>query len=468
VKFPALKRYWQRALQGVTTASMTLAKASLRAQIVAGTPLANPEEWIIRWLFGGAPVTPTYVDEMSALRLTAYYGCIRVLSESVSTLPIGIYRGDEGQSAEEIDHPLTTLLNDQVNDVMTAVVGREVLQSHMVGWGNGFAEIEFNGAGQVQALWPIPPNRVRIERNGNRDVLFRITDFDNRSITLDKARVFHIPGLGFDGVKGYSPAAIARRTLGLSVGAEEFGVRFFENDARPGIALKHPAGLSDKAYNRLKATWQDEHGGVINAWRPRILEEGMDIAQIGLPNADMEFVNTRKFQLTEIARLFRVPPHLIMDLERGTYSNIEHQSLEFVKFTLRTHLFRWEQAINQKLLMGAEGIYAQHDVDDLLRGDFKTRMEGYGFAVQWGIKTRNQIRMIESDPPLPPDQRGDEIMVAQNMVFVTDIEKNRQLAMAGKAAGKDGAPPAEPVGAVPSKANGSARSVYGEKEHAQS
>jgi HK97 family phage portal protein len=445
LKFPALKRYWQRALQGVTTASMTLAKASLRAQIVAGTPLANPEEWIIRWLFGGAPVTPTYVDEMSALRLTAYYGCIRVLSESISTLPIAIYKGKAATRRNEANvevpgHPLRAILNDQSNDIMTAVVAREVLQSHVVGWGNGFAEIEFNGAGQVQAVWPIPPNRVRIERNGLKGVLYRITDFDNHSIALDPERVFHIPGLGFDGVKGYSPAQIARRTLGLSVGAEEFGVRFFENDARPGVVLKHPAGLSDKAYDRLKRTWSDEHGGVINAWRPRILEEGMDITTIALPHADMEFVNTRKFQLTEIARLFRVPPHLIMDLERGTYSNIEHQSLEFVKFSLRTHLYRWEQAINQKLLMGAKNLHAEHDVDDLLRGDFKTRMEGYGHAVQWGVKTRNQIRVIENDPPLPPDQRGDEIMVPVNMQFVTDIEKNRQLAMAGKTP-----PTADPV-----------------------
>jgi HK97 family phage portal protein len=456
LKFPALKRYWQRALQGVTRASMSMAKASLRAQIVAGTPLANPEEWIIRWLFGGAPVTPTYVDEMSALRLTAHYACIRVLAESVSTLPICIYQGAPQEAAIEIEHPLTPLLNARMNDLMTSVVGREILHSHVVGWGNGYSEIEFNQAGQVQALWPIPPNRVKVERSGNQDVVYRITDFDNNSIRMEKERIFHIPGLGFDGLKGYSPIAIARRTLGLSVGAEEFGVRFFENDARPGVVLKHPGGLSDKAYNRLKGTWQDEHGGVINAWRPRILEEGMDIAQIGLPGLDMEFINTRKFQVIEVARLHRVPPHMIMDLERGTFSNIEHQSLEFVKFTLRTHLIRWEQAINARLLMGARNLYAQHDVDDLLRGDFKTRMEGYGVAVQWGIKTRNQIRGIESDPPLPPDQRGDEIMVPQNMVFVTDIEKNRQAALDAQARPSDAS----------KKANGSASLVYGEKEHA--
>ncbi|HZS71713.1 MAG TPA: phage portal protein [Candidatus Acidoferrum sp.] len=431
------------------------AKIAARAISYGGSPLSNPERWLIEMFYGAPSRSGIYIDEKSAMRLATAYSCMRFLAETVGSLPLATYRQDlAGTISPAAGHYLAPFLHDQPNDFMTSSVWRETAHGHVVSWGNSYSEIVYNGAGRVAGIWPLLPWQCKPDVYQPGKLRYVVTHGSDR-VYLEPEQVLHIPGLGSDGVCGYSPIQLARRSLGLAVGAEEYAARFYENDARPGVVLKHPALLNDEAYKRLKDSWNEEHQGVANSWRPRILEEGMDISTVGVPQADQQFLETRKFQVSEICRIFRVPPHFIFELDRATFANIEQQSLEFVIYNLRPWLVKWEQEMKRKLFGLGSQFFAEFNVDGLLRGDFKSRMEGYGAAIQWGLMTRNQINRLENRPPLPAEQRGDEIMVPVNMRFVTDPQP------------APGAPPdGTPFGGASSRANGSEEHVYGGKPNA--
>ena len=272
------------------------------------------------------------------MQVTAVYACVRLLSESLAGLPIHIYQYNRDGSRERvIDHPLYPLLHDAPNEEMSSFTFKETLMSHLLLYGNGYAQIIRNGRGQALALYPLLPDRMEVSRTekGALAYTYQITVGEKRfhmggsnTITFRRDEVLHIPGLGFDGLVGYSPIALAKNAIGMALATEEYGASFFANGATPGGVLEHPSTITD--IQRVKDSWNASYRGSKNAQRLAILEEGMHYKQIGIPPDQAQFLETRKFQLNEIARIFRVPPHMIGDLERSSFNNIEQQSLEFV------------------------------------------------------------------------------------------------------------------------------------------
>jgi HK97 family phage portal protein len=385
----------------------------------ARNSLAKWDAFMDSLIDGNTSSTGVQVNESTALHNTAVMACVRILAETVASLPLPVYRRLQPRGKERAtDHELYKLLHDAPNPYMTSFTFREVLMGHLATWGNAYAEIEWTGMGQVKSLTPLRPDRMKdIKRasNGRLVYIYRLPDGTDK--VLLAYQVLHIPGLGYDGVVGYSPIAMAREAIGLAMATEKYGSKFFGNNARPGGVLEHPNKLSEPASKNLRASWNEMHQGLNNSHRIAILEEGMTYKQIGIPPEDAQFLETRKFQLQEIARIYRIPPHMLADLERATFSNIEHQSIDFVVHTVRPWLVRWEQAMKQKLFTGEsqEAYYAEFLVDGLLRGDTQTRYQAYAIGRQWGWFSANDVREIENLNPLEGTQ-GDIYMVPMNMM----------------------------------------------------
>jgi HK97 family phage portal protein len=361
------------------------------------------------------------VDETTALRATAVWACVRVISEDVATLPLFMYERLDRGKRRAPEHPLQPLLHDQPNPEMTALQFRETLTAHLLTWGNAYAYIVRDGKGVPRELWPLLPDRTRLQRDPRTRALFyEIHDTpdvkaDPRWVAFSE-NVLHIAGLGFDGLKGYSPIAMFRQAIGLGMAAEEFGARFFGQGTHMGVTFEHPGPgpLSETAYTRLKTELTEKYGGLGRSHLVMILEEGMKANKLGIPPDEAQFVETRKLQVTEIARIFRVPPHKIMDLERATFSNIEEQGLDYTVSTLRPWLARWEQAIRVKLLTSEERrrFFAEHVVEGLLRGNTQGRYSAYATGRQWGWLSINDIRELEN---LNPIDGGDAYLEPLNM-----------------------------------------------------
>jgi len=351
--------------------------------------------------------TPTYagpaVTEENAMRSSAVYACIRIISESIAALPLVLYKQSGRDKSKANSHPLYPVLHNLANPDMTALEWRELMISHCLLCGNGYSEKEIDNAGKIRALWPLRPDKMEdMQRgaNGQLYYLYRMPDQTQRAIP--SYRIHHLKGLG-NGLMGYSPIMqAAKQAIGLSLAAEEYGARFYSNGARPGLIFRHPGKLTDQAAKRLKESFAAEHQGLSNAHRTKILEEGMDVTTIGIANNEAQFLETRKFQVTEIARIYRVPPHMLADLDRATFSNIEQQSINFVMYTLMPWLVRHEQAIYRDLLTESERrtMFAKYNVEGMLRGDTLSRYQSYQVAVNNTILTPNEIRELEDRNPI--------------------------------------------------------------------
>ncbi|MBQ1492423.1 MAG: phage portal protein, partial [Blautia sp.] len=296
--------------------------------------------------FLGSSASGKYVTERSAMQMTAVYSCVRILSEAVASLPLQLYRyTTDGGKEKAIDHPLYFLVHDEPNPEMTSFVFRETLMTHLLLWGNAYSQIIRNGKGEVIALYPLMPDKMKVDRDAKGKLYYEYTVSDGddvdgrqgtdkrgRTVRLEPHDVLHIPGLGFDGLVGYSPIAMAKNAIGLAIATEEYGSKFFANGAAPSGVLMHPGTIKDPS--RIRDSWQATFGGSGNANKIAVLEEGMKYTPISISPEQAQFLETRKFQIDEIARIFRVPPHMIGDLEKSSFNNIEQQSLEFVKYTL--------------------------------------------------------------------------------------------------------------------------------------
>jgi HK97 family phage portal protein len=240
------------------------------------------------------------------------------------------------------------------------------------------------------------------------------------TVILPPSQVLHIPGLGFDGLVGYSPIAMARNAIGMSIAAEEYGAKFFSNGAAPGGVLEHPGIVKDP--ERIRESWQSTFGGSGNSNKIAVLEEGMKFTPISISPNEAQFLETRKFQIDEIARIFRIPPHMLADLEKSSFSNIEQQSLEFVKYTLDPWVARWEQSMNRRLLTGDQKseMFFKFNVDGLLRGDYQSRMNGYSIGRQNGWMSANDIRELENMDKIPAEEGGDLYLINGNMTKLKD------------------------------------------------
>lgn len=379
-----------------------------------------PDNATIGLLAGGTEAASgVSVTEDTALNFTAVYTCVRILAETVASLPLPVYRRLSGGGKERaIDHPLYVLLHDQPNPEQTSFELREMLMSHLALRGNAYAEIERDGAGRVSALWPLLAWKMKIRRlPGTHQLQYEYQLENGDQALLRPDQVLHLRGLSPDGIIGYSPIRIAREAVGLGLAAEEYGARFFSNQATPSGVLEHPGELSEEAKENLQKSWEKLHQGLSKSHRIAILEEGMKLHTIGIAPEDAQFLETRRFQLEEIARIYRIPPHMVGDLEKASYSNIEHQAIEFVVHCIRPWLVRWEQAMKRSLFLPQErGIYfAEFLVDGLLRGDIKSRYEAYSIGRQWGWLSADDVRELENQNPLSGGA-GKIYLVPLNMV----------------------------------------------------
>ncbi|MGE4465855.1 phage portal protein [Sphaerochaeta sp.] len=374
------------------------------------------------FLFGGSTSGKT-VNERSSMQMTAVYACVRILAEAIAGLPLHLYRHDDSSKHKAKEHPLYTLLHAEPNPEMTSFVFRETLMTHLLLWGNAYAQIIRNGKGQVAALYPLMPNRMQVDRDKSGKLYYQYTTsaedaptMKGTSVVLDASEVLHIPGLGFDGLVGYSPIAMAKNAIGMAIACEEYGAKFFANGAAPSGVLEHPGTVKDPS--RLRDTWQGQFGGSSNSHKVAVLEEGMKYTPISISPEQAQFLQTRKFQINEIARIFRVPPHMVGDLEKSSFSNIEQQSLEFVKYTLDPWVIRWEQSLSRALLASDEKQthFFRFNVEGLLRGDYQSRMGGYATARQNGWMSANDIRTLEDMDLITDEDGGNLYLINGNML----------------------------------------------------
>lgn len=373
-------------------------------------------------VIGSESTSGVYVSENNALASTAVLACVKILAETISTLPLPVYqRLDPRGKQRAPNHPLYHLLHSQPNPEMTSVIFRETLQGHLGTWGNGYAEIEWDTKkGWPKALWPLRPDRMKVKReNGKIFYFYRLPD--SQEVRLPAFRVFHIPGFGYDGRVGYSPIQLAKDAIGLSLAAEKYNNNFFKNDGRPGGALKHPKTLGDEAHKRLKKDWEDMHSGLSNAHRVAILEEGMEWQEIGVPPEAAQLLGTRSYQLADIARIYRIPGVLLgLDDKTNTYASAEQFFISFMVHCIRPWLVRWEQTITSKLFLGDDKYFAEFLADGLLRGDIQSRYQAYAIARQWGWKSANDILELENQNPIGP--QGDIYLVPMNMVPADQVD----------------------------------------------
>lgn len=380
-----------------------------------------------RFFLGGS-TSGKPVTERTAMQMTAVYSCVRILAEAVAGLPLHLYEyTDNGGKEKAVKNPLYFLLHDEPNPEMTSFVFRETLMTHLLLWGNAYAQIIRNGKGEVVALYPLMPNRMTVDRDemGQLYYSYMVSKEDaptnkGNIVKLNHSDVLHIPGLGFDGLVGYSPIAMAKNAIGMAIACEEYGAKFFANGAAPGGVLEHPGTLKDPT--RVRESWNATFGGSSNSSKVAVLEEGMKYTPISISPEQAQFLETRKFQINEIARIFRVPPHMVGDLEKSSFSNIEQQSLEFVKYTLDPWVSRWEQAMVRSLLSPSDKskYFIKFNVDGLLRGDYQSRMSGYATARQNGWMSANDIRELENLDLIPQEEGGDLYLINGNMTKLQD------------------------------------------------
>lgn len=377
----------------------------------------------------GSTASGKAVNERSAMQMTAVYACVRILSEAVASLPLHMYfYNDTGGKEKALTHPLYGILHDEPNPEMSAFSFRETLMAHLLLWGNAYAQVIRNGRGEVVALYPLMPDRMNVDRDSRGRLYYEYTrsDGDARTlggkstVTLAPSDVLHIPGLGFDGLVGYSPIAMAKQSIGMGLACDEYGASFYQNGAQPGGVLEHPGVVKDP--KRVRESWNAIYQGSANAHRVAVLEEGMSYKPISISPEQAQFLQTRKFQIEEIARIFRVPPHMVGDLDKSSFSNIEQQSLEFVKYSLSPWITRWEQSIHRALLLPSEKqrFFVRFNVEGLLRGDYKSRMDGYAVARQNGWMNANDIRELENLDRIPAEDGGDLYLINGNMTKLAD------------------------------------------------
>jgi HK97 family phage portal protein len=387
-------------------------------------------------IFWGGSTAGTPVNEISAMQTAAVYSCVRVISETLAALPLHVYRREDSGTRPIPAHHLYNLLHNAPNPEMTSFIFRETLMGHLLIYGNAFAQIMRDSAGRVTALYPLLPHKTDVWRGESGEIYYTYwCDRDEANarnsdktgepggVTLRKDQVLHIPGLSFNGLVGYSPIALAKNAVGMAIATENYGAGFFANGANPGGVLEFPGDFGEKGVAHLRDAWEVIHRGVQNSGKIAVLESGMTYHPISVPPEQAQFLETRRFQLNEIARIFRVPPHMIGDLEKSSFSNIEQQSLEFVKYCINPWVERWEQTMWLNLILPSEKPthLIKFNVDGLLRGDYETRMKGYATGIQNGFLCPNDVRKLENMNEIPAEEGGFNFMVNGNMVKLKDV-----------------------------------------------
>lgn len=380
--------------------------------------LGPPRDPLLASWFGQGSQTAAGVSvtESTAMNFSAVYRAVSLISSSVSTLPLHVYETlPDGERQPAKDHPLDYLLNEEPNPEMDAATFRETVQGHVLTWGNGYAEIERGGGNQPLALHPLAPDCVTPKRIGGK-LFYEVRSSNGNSRDLPAESILHIPGLGYDGLVGYSPVRMACQSIGLGMAAEEFGARFFGKGTHLGGIITRPVQTpwKDDAAKRFRSDFAAWHEGVGKSHKIAVLEDGMQWQKLGIPPNEAQFLETRKFQVTEIARWYGIPPHLLYDLDRATFSNIEQQGIEFLTYCLRYWLKKWERCVKRSLLSTADKprYYVEHVTDDLVRADISARYNAYNLGRTGGWLSINDIRRRENMNPVPG---GDVYLQPLNM-----------------------------------------------------
>ena len=369
------------------------------------------------------------VDEKSAMQIATVYACVRLLAESVAQLPLHLYKvTDPGGQEKAKEHPLYKILYREPNPEMTSFSYWEAVMTHLLLWGNSYSQVIRDGKNTVLGLYPLLPENVEIDRTEQGELYYiyhaytnEVPGEKNKDIIFRRDEILHIPGLSFNGLVGFSPIAMMKNSLGTTMAVEKYGSAFFKNGAQPAGVLQHPGLMKDP--EKVRRQWHEAYGGAGNAHKVAVLEEGMQYKAISLPPEDSQFLSTREFGVEEICRIFRVPPHMVQDLKRATFSNIEHQSIDFVVHTLDPWLVRIEKAIVKDLLVEDEKdqFFPKFNVDGLLRGDYKSRMDGYSVGISTGIISPNEARRKENMPPLPEEEGGNYHIVNGTFIKLSDV-----------------------------------------------
>jgi HK97 family phage portal protein len=378
----------------------------------------NPSLWR---LLGSQSTSGADVTEYTALNYSAVFNAISLLSGTLASLPLHLLLRVGDRKKHAVTHPLYSILHDTANPYMTAMAVRECLVSHILAWGNGYDEVVRNELGEVVEIWPITPNRVTPRMIGG-SLVYDIT-VDGVVVRLPRERVLHVPGLGFDGFVGYSVISLARQSIGLGMAMETFGSKYFGAGTHPGVVVSHPGKLSEAGSKNLRDSLATTYSGLGNSHRLMLLEEGMSLEKLGIPPNDSQFLESRQFQVPEIARWFNVPPHKLKDLTKSSFSNIESEQTSFVTDSLLPWGIRLEQNYNMQLLTPSEraqGLYFKHIFEGLLRGNAADRAEFYRKMFSIGAMNINEIREKED---LDPVEGGDVHLVPLNMTTLENAGK---------------------------------------------
>lgn len=390
----------------IFTAGRFAVRASLKPfSFEVRSNLSDPDRWLIEYAGGHPTASGMTITERTAVQISGVYRAVRLISKSLATCPLQLFEKEAMGRKEITDHPLAKVLKHP-NEEMTALTFRETIQGHLLLWGNGYAEIERNGAGEVTALWPLRPDRTFPRRMENGKLVYVARADKGPEVVLQPFDVLHVLGYTYDGLRGLSPVALHRETLGLSSATQDYGARFFGNDARPGGVLQSPGVMNKQARDRLKEGWEEAHRGSTQSGRVAVLEQGVTWQTIGMPNEDAQFLQTRVFQLSEIARIFDIPLHKLAELSHATFSNIEHQAIEYIMEAVMPWACAWEEEIERKCLNPADQdrLYVEHNLDGQMRGDMESRYKSYQIAIQTGMRSPDDVGELENWNPQPNDQ----------------------------------------------------------------
>lgn len=367
----------------------------------------------------GIPVTPDV-----AMQLSTVYACVRVLAEDMAKLPLLLYRRIPRGKERVSDHWLARLL-DQPNPWQTGFEFREMQQAHIELCGN-FYGIKTVVRGEVREILPVPPTRMKVEMDRSWALKYTMSFDDGTQQIVPNDRIYHMRGLSLNGLTGLSPVGYQRETIGFGIALRKYGNRMFKSGANIGGVLEHPNEMSPEAWERLKSSFEEKYSGLDNAHKVLLLEEGTKFTVTGMKADEAQFLQSRKFSRSEIAGIYRVPPHLIGDLDRATFSNIEQQSLDYVQNGLLGRARRNEQRMAMLLLSPAEreSMFVEYLMDGLLRGDYATRMRGYQTAILSGWMSRNEVRALENQNPGPPEL--DEYLAPLNMATADKLDPTQE------------------------------------------
>jgi len=402
-------------------------KKILTSNIRVNLSLSDEKSWSPSlWnLIGSQSISGENVTEHTALTYSAVWDAVGQIAGTISTLPLHLLRTDANKTIQATDKRLFRVMHSEFNPWMTAQIGREVMMSHVLMWGNCYAEIVRNGYGDIIQLWPITPNRVRMEIKEG-ELIYNIK-VGAEEIPLKRDQILHIPGLGFDGLQGYSVIAMARKSLGLGMALETFGALYFGQGTHPGLVVSHPNKLSPETRGNLESALNTQYSGLGNSNRLMLLDDGLKPEKIGIPPNDSQFIESRTFQISDVARWFHMPVHRLRNLDRATNNNIEAEQISWVVDTLLPWCIRLEQCYDQQLLTEPEKVrqflYSRHNLDGQMRGNSKDRAEYYKTMTGIGAMTINMVRQKENFDPDPNPYADEPFIAINNMIPLSKIDE---------------------------------------------